>query len=172
MTFADSAWLAYDSLEQICTFGDGSSSSGNTHFNLASTNFTTRFSRMHYSRECNNETLPYSGYFAASGYSNERYENLKKCEHEFNRTLGNATYHKFSASIFMLCRSIDLDDVESLMRNKIEKKFSQELTAGESLANKHDFVQAMMIIQISEASQFCARNVCKLDASRNENARL
>ncbi|CAG7818605.1 unnamed protein product, partial [Allacma fusca] len=56
--------------------------------------------------------------------------------------------------------------------NKIEKKFSQELTAGESQANKHEFVQAMMIIQISELFQFCARNICKFDASRKENARL
>ncbi|CAG7716823.1 unnamed protein product [Allacma fusca] len=158
-----------EALEQACTFGEKISNAGNIQFNrfLASMNFTTRFEFVRYSKECNNETLPFSGYYAADGYSDLFHEHLSKCHQEFNSTLGIATCYKFRPSIFTYCRAIGSKNVDS--KTQIVKP-TQELSKGESLVNRHDFVQAMMILQIGDVFQKTAQNVCRLDAYRKEFA--
>ncbi|CAG7829911.1 unnamed protein product [Allacma fusca] len=67
----------------------------------------------------------------------------------------------------------DLQNLESLMRNKNEEQINQEHSDGKygnSLTHKRELIQAMLIIQIRQVFWKTARNVCRKKAIRIENS--
>ncbi|CAG7717167.1 unnamed protein product [Allacma fusca] len=185
LSFADSAWLAYDFAEQVCTFGSENSTHGNAELDDATyVDFEESSSGIQISEPCNEEMLPFSAYFAGNPNFNATYEPFEKCTEEFNRLLGISTFISFQSSAFTFCQAIavqnldkdlnintqNLKNLESKMRGNIEKKIKRDLSKDGKLGKKREIVNIIMILKINDVFQDFAANVCKFDAPRKQNA--
>ncbi|CAG7721682.1 unnamed protein product, partial [Allacma fusca] len=79
---------------------------------------------------------------------------------QFFPTLGGPFFHFELKKEF---KTQDLQNLESLMRNKVEEGLKQKLSDdfGDILTHKREFIQTTIIIEIRDFFWKTARNVCR-----------